>query len=121
MKKRSLLLLITTAIATAYTVYLFVHFGGAVSGSEGAEQVGAAIASALVMPHGIMMGLGAVFGWIGYGLKAPWGALVAAILYAVGMVLFIAYFMFALPIMVLGFISYANQKKLNKANTLTEA
>ena len=118
MKKRSLLLLITTVLATAYTIYLFVYFGGAVSGSEGAEQVGAAIASALVMPHGIMMGVGAVFGWLGYALKASWGALVAAILYAVGMVLFIAYAMFALPIMVLGFISYTNQKKLNKKNVV---
>ena len=121
MKKRSLLLLITTALATVYTIYLFVYFGGAVSGSEGTEQVGAAIASALVTPHAILMGLGAVFGWLGYGLKASWGALVAAILYAVGMVLFIAYIMFALPIMVLAFISYANQKKLNKANAQTAA
>lgn len=120
-KKRSLLLLITTVLATAYTIYLFCYFSGAVSGTEGAEQAGAAIATALVTPHAIMMGLGAVLGWLGYGLKASWGALVAAILYTVGAVMFIAYIMFALPIMVLGFVSYANQKKLNKKNASGDA
>ena len=59
--------------------------------------------------------IGAIFGWLGVFLKVSWGALVAAILYAVGTVLFLAYIMFGAPIMILGFVGYAKQKKINKA------
>lgn len=119
MTKRSKILFIATALSTIYTVYLFSYFFGTTTSSEGAEAVGSAIATALVMPHAITFLVGAVFGWIGYLAKATWSALVAAILYAVATLLFLAYFMFGVPILVLGFVGYAKQKKLNK-NTPTE-
>lgn len=113
MKKRSLALIISTLLATAYSLYLFCYFIGATASAEGAEAIGGAIATALVTPHAVMFLIGAIFGWLGIFLKASWAALVAAILYAVGMVLFLAYAMFGIPIMVVGFIGYAKQKKLN--------
>ena len=65
--------------------------------------------------------IGAVFGWLGYLLKQSWAALVGAILYSVGSLLFLAYIMFGAPILILGFVGYANQKKLNKkASAATE-
>lgn len=116
MKKRSTALWIATIMATAYSIYLMVYFAGVNSNAEGtAEAIGGALATVLVTPHMIMFALGAIFGWLGVFLKASWSALVAAILYTVGMVLFFAYFMFALPIMIVGYIGYANQKKLNAA------
>ncbi|MBO4941467.1 MAG: hypothetical protein J6D15_04620 [Clostridia bacterium] len=114
MTKRSKILFIATALATIYTVYLFSFFFGATASSEGTEAVGAAIATALVMPHTIVFLIGAVFGWIGYLAKATWAALVAAILYSVATLFFLAYFMFGVPILVLGFVGYGKQKKLNK-------
>lgn len=122
MKKRSVALWIATILATAYSIYLISYFTGVNTSAEGtAEQIGSALATVLVTPHMVMFALGAVFGWLGILLKASWSALVAAILYAVGAVLFFAYFMFALPIMIVGFVGYAKQKKINAANAAAKA
>ncbi len=115
MEKRSKILLTATALATIYVVYLISYFFGETASSEGAEAVGSAIATALVMPHMIMFLIGAVFGWIGVLGRKSWAALVGAILYSVGTLFFLMYAMFGVPILVLGFIGYGKQKKLNKA------
>lgn len=114
MKKRSVMLFIATILSTAYAVYLICYFIGGTAASNDAEALGGAIATALVMPHMIVFLIGSVFGWIGTLLKKSWAALVAAILYSVGTLLFLAYAMFGVPILILGFIGYANQKKINK-------
>ena len=114
MKKRSKMLCIATALTTAYAIYLICYFNGAMSSADETEALAGAIATALVTPHMVLMALGAVFGWVGVFLRASWSALVAAILYTVGAVLFIAYIMFSAPILILGFIGYAKQKKINK-------
>ena len=121
MRKRSIALWIATILATAYSAYLIAYFTDLNSSADGtAEAIGGAIATALVMPHMIMFVLGAIFGWLGVCLKASWAALVAAILYAVGTVLFLAYFMFGAPILIVGFVGYAKQKKLNAACVAAE-
>lgn len=113
-RKRSIALIIATILATAYTVYLIVYFTGSIASADGAaEALGGVIASSLVAPHAIVFLIGALFGWVGVLAKANWAALTAAILYAVAAVLFILYFMFSLPILILGFIGYANQRKIN--------
>lgn len=114
MRKRSIMLVITTLLSTAYAVYLFCYFIGGTAAADGTEALSGAIATALVTPHAVMFLVGAVFGWLGFIFKKAWAALVAAILYSVGTVLFIAYAMFGVPILILGFIGYANQKKINK-------
>ena len=113
MNKRSKILAVATVLATLYSVYLISYFFGGVSNAEGAEAVGGAIATALVMPHMVTFLVGAVFGWIGVFFKKSWSALVAAILYAVATFMFLVYAMFGIPILILGFVGYVNQKKLN--------
>lgn len=121
MKKRSVVLTIATILATAYVVYLITYFFGATANAdETAEAIGGAIATALVMPHMIMFLIGAIFGWIGVFLRKSWGALVAAILYSVGTLFFLAYIMFGAPILILGFVGYSKQKKINKQVLVTE-
>lgn len=120
MRKRSIALAVATLCATAYTIYLFCYFIGGLASASGTELVGGAIATALVTPHAIMFAIGAVFGCLGFLLKKSWAALVAAILYSVGTLLFLAYIMFGAPILILGFIGYANQKKLNKKQIKAE-
>ncbi len=112
MKKRSKILAIATLLATAYTVYLLCYFVGGTASASGTDMVAGAIATALITPHMILFLIGAIFGWVGLLLKKSWGALVAAILYAVGTLFFLAYAMFGAPILILGFIGYAKQKKL---------
>lgn len=115
MEKRSKVLLAANALATIYAVYLISYFFGETANSEGAEAIGGAIATALVMPHMLMFLIGAVFGWIGVLARKSWAALVGAILYSVGTLFFLMYAMFGVPILILGFVGYSKQKKLNKA------
>lgn len=117
---RSKMLFVANFLATAYAIYLIVYFGGATLSSDGTEALAGAVASALVTPHMIMFLIGAVFAWIGFLFKKSWGALVGAILYSVGTLFFLAYAMFGVPILILGFIGYANQKKLNNKNISAE-
>ncbi len=114
MKNRSKILLIADILASAYGIYLLTYFvGGTVNAADGTEALGGAIATALVAPHMFLFLLGAIFGWIGFLAKKAWGALVGAILYSVGTLFFIAYAMFGIPLLILGFVGYAKQKKLN--------
>ena len=110
---RSKFLCFSNIVALAYAIYLIVHFVGGTVNSSGAEAIGGAIATALVLPHMIMFLVGAVFGWLGFFLKKSWAALVAAILYSAGTLFFLVYFMFGVPILIFGFIGYSKQKKLN--------
>ena len=112
-KDRSKVLFIGALLATLYTIYLVLYFGGAMSSSDSGEAIGGAIATALVTPHMLLTGLGAVFSWIGFGTKKTWGALVGAILYCVGALLFIVYAIFSIPLIILGFVGYSKQKKIN--------
>ena len=121
MRKRSIALIIATILSTVYAIYLFCFFvGSTASANDAAEAVGGVIATALVTPHAFMFLIGAIFGWIGVFSKKSWAALVAAILYSVATVLFLAYIMFGAPILILGFIGYANQKKINKKLLMSE-
>ncbi len=116
MNNRSKTLFVATVLATLYVVYLISYFFGGVASSDGAEAVGGAIATALVMPHMIMFLIGVVFGWLGLMTRKTWAALVAAIMYSVGTLFFLAYFMFGVPLLILGFVGYSKQKKINQGN-----
>lgn len=113
MEKRSKILFAATALATIYVVYLISYFFGETANLEGAEAIGGAIATVLVMPHMVMFLIGVVFGWIGVLARKSWAALVGAILYSVGTLFFLMYAIFGAPIFILGFIGYSKQKKLN--------
>lgn len=110
---RSKTLLVANILATAYAVYLFYYFGNSMLDSSGIAVLSGALATALVAPHMFSFLAGAVFGWVGYCMRKNWGALTAAILYTVGTVTFLTYFMFGAPILIMGFIGYACQKKCN--------
>lgn len=120
MRKRSIALAVATIAATVYMIYLFCYFIGGLTSATGTELVGGAIATALVTPHAIMFAIGVFFGWLGFLFKKAWAALVAAILYSVGTLFFLAYIMFGAPILIVGFIGYANQRKINKKQAKPE-
>ena len=109
--KKSKLLLVAAILGTAYGIYLISYFNGAVSDSTGAEQLGAGIATVLVMPHMATVWLAVIFNWLGFFLNLKWSALVSGILYAVSMFLFFMYFMFVIIEMIFCFIAYAKMKK----------
>lgn len=112
-KRRSKCTFVAALLATAYFIYLVVYFTGAIGGSEGAEAVGVGIATALVMPHMTFVLLGLIFNWLGFSLRANWATLTGSILYCVALISFPLYFFFVLPSLILGFVGYAKQRKMN--------
>lgn len=111
-KNRSKILFICALLATIYVIYLISYFGNATGDLNSSEEIGGAIATALVTPHMIFIGVGAIFSWLGFFLKKSWSALVAAILYCIGALSFIMYFVFCIPLIILGFVGYSKQKKM---------
>ena len=87
-------------------------FGGGVEyGADSAANVGAGLATAIVMPHNIAAILGALMNTIGYFANSRGFALTGAILYTVALVLFPIYFMFVVIQMILSYIAFVRMKK----------
>lgn len=115
-KNRSIAGAIGTAIAFAYGIYLISYFAGLnVDTASDSEAIGSALATALVLPHMLVTWLGIIFGVIGFFIRKQGFLLTAAILYASAAVLFLLYAIFLIPSIVLGFVGYVNQKKINAA------
>lgn len=112
MKNLNKCLLVSFILGVIYAIYIVAYFGGAVGDSEGAEQVGAAVATALVTPHMICTVLAVIFNGLGLFMNKRGFALTGAILYAVAMVMFIPYFMFVIIQMILSFVGFAKLKNV---------
>mgnify|MGYP006920849639 CR=1 FL=1 len=111
MKKYNKCLLVSFILGAIYAIYLIAYFSGAIGGSDGAEQVGAALATALVTPHMICVILAVIFNGLGVFMNKRGFALTGGILYAVAMVIFIPYFFFVIAQMILSFVGFAKMKK----------
>ncbi len=111
-EKRSKALFVCAILATIYALYLIIHFGSSTVSEDAAEALGGAIATAIVTPHMVVVSLGAIFFWLGFFLRKAWAALVGAILYCVGALIFLMYAVLCIPMIVLGFVGFAKQKNL---------
>lgn len=111
MKGKNVLLLIALILGAAYLLYSLVYWSGAVGSSNGTQAAAASIATAIVMPHLVCTLVAVIFNALGLFMNKPAFALVAGILYAVALVLFLAYFMFVIAEMVLCFVAYGQMKK----------
>ena len=115
-QKKNVLLIISAILGLAYTIYLIVYFTGANAGtSSDAEAVGTALATALVLPHLILVALGTIFNIIAVFTNKRGLALTAGILYAVGALFFLVYALFVVPMIVLSFVGFAQLKKVSQA------
>ena len=109
-KKRPTVLLVAAIIATAWIIFGFYSFSNAASGaSEVAEQIGAAIAGAMIIPFLIIASLGVLFNWLGWALQKRGFAITAGILYCVSLIS-ITYTFGLIPSIVLSFIGVAKLK-----------
>ncbi|MDQ0149104.1 hypothetical protein ACFO6R_05840 [Eubacterium multiforme] len=116
--KHSKALLVGAIIGTVYAIFLIAHFGSAIAGtSDVAEQAGAAIATALVTPHMILVVLAVIFNWVSYFTNKRGFALTAGILYSVAGVMFLIYVLFVVPSLVLSFVGYSKLKTINETNS----
>ena len=109
--KKSKLLLAAGILGTCYLLYLVVYFAGdLISPSSATDVIASGLATALVTPHMVCVGVAVVFNWLGWALKAPWAALVAGILYAVSMVCMFLYALFVALQMIFCFVAFARMK-----------
>lgn len=114
-RKLNKCLLISFIIGVLYVIYSISYWGGAMTSSqEAAEQLGAGLATVMVMPHLICTVLAVIFNGLGLFLRKAGFALVGAILYTVALVLFIPYFFFVIIEMILSYIGFAQLNKVKK-------
>lgn len=109
--KKSKVLLVSAILGTLYLIYLISYFVGGMASGDDAEVIAGGIATMLVMPHLLCVGLAAIFTWIGWALSARWGALVAGILYAVSILCMFIYAPFVIIQLVLSFVGFAKMKQ----------
>jgi hypothetical protein len=117
--KRPVISLVTVLAATLYGIFvvssLASAFNETTAGGGDAEALGAAIGVGLLLPHVLLTWLGILLNWVGYGAKIPGMTLAAAILYSVAAFLGFLYIVFMVPIIVLAYISFAQERKRKKA------
>jgi len=113
-EKRSKVLFLANVLGTIYAFYLMVHFFGSMGATEGAEQIGAGLATAIIMPHLVLIILSVLFGFLGFFLKKDGFNLTSGILYCVATALFLFHFMFTVPLIVLSFVGYSKQKQMRR-------
>ena len=121
MKKQKLskLLLVSFIIGILYLGYSAAYWTGAITTSgEPAEQVGGALATAIVAPHLIATTFAVLFNCLGLFMRSRGFALAGAILYTVAIVLFPMYFMFVTIEAILSYIGFAKMKKETKKGEL---
>ena len=111
-KKFNILLLISMIIGIIYLFYSSKYWSGAnTSSADSTAQIGAGIATVLVMPHLVFTFLAVIFNVFALLMNKRGFALVAAIMYTVAMVLFPLYFMFVIIEMILCYVAFAKMKK----------
>lgn len=118
MKKRSIMLLIALVIVVGYLVLQGSNYSESLKSlepeaqttEEAATQAGTAIGLTLLLPHVILVFLGAIFNAVGWLGKQRWAALTAAILYTVGGVLGFTNFLFLIIPMVLCYVAYGKSR-----------
>ena len=113
-KNRSKLSFIALVLAVAYAIYLMTYMGQAnAETSSDAEAVGTGIATLLVLPSLLVLLVGILLGLIGFFNRSAGLHLTAAIIYAAAALFFILYAPFLIPSIILGFIGWSQQKKIN--------
>lgn len=112
-KNRSKVLFVSAILGSLYALYLVSYFIGIVSATDGAEQVGSAIATVLVLPHTMLLVLAVIFNWVGFFMNKTWAAITCGVLYSVSGVFFLIYIIFEIPMIVLSFVGVSKMKKIN--------
>lgn len=113
-RKKSKLALVSWVLTVLYLIYIISYLAGGIGSTSGAEQAGAALATALVFPHMLAVGIGLIFNMLGYFLNNRTFVLVGAILYSVAILLFMVYFMFVIVQMILSYVAFARMKKIEE-------
>lgn len=120
-KNHSKMVLVSTILVSLYAIFLMSYFYGGVANSNGDEQVAGAIATALVTPHMILIVLGVVFSVVALFANKNWAAITSCVLVFVSTILMPIYFMFTIPLGIVGIIAIVCLNKLNQKADMNKA
>ena len=111
-KKKSIWLLISAILGSLYFIYGITYFSNLIRDSgDGFEMLGSAMALDMVMPHFLMVFLGALFNWLSWAMSNKALALTGAIMYCVSIAMFPMYTMYVIAHVILSFIGFVRMKK----------
>lgn len=121
-KNHSKMVLVSTILVSLYAIYLMSWFyGGIVNSNSGAEAVGGMIATTVVTPHMIAIIVGAVFSAVALFANKNWAAITSCVIVFVSTLLFPPYFMFTIPLGIIGIIACVCLNKFNKKVDMNKA
>lgn len=89
-------------LTVLYAIYIYSYFSNASS-----QNLGGAIATALVTPHMACVVVAAIFAILGFFAKKRWAMLTCGILLVVAAVLFMTYAPMVIVQAILAFVAYA--------------
>ena len=121
--RRSKVVLVFAVLSAAYTVVLSVLWSSAQSTLTelfetdpllaGLGTVAGGLASIVLLPHFISVVFGSILAVVGFLTRNDGFVLAAATLLSVAVAMFFLSGLLLLPVVILGFIGYANQRRLN--------
>ena len=121
--RRSKVVLVFALLSIIYTVVLSVLWSSAQSTLTelfetdpwlaGLGTVASGVASIVLLPHFISVVFGSILAVVGFISRNDGFVLAAATLFSVAVAMFFLSGLVLLPVVILGFIGYANQRRLN--------
>lgn len=121
-KNHSKMVLVSTILISLYAIYLMVYFyGGVANSNSDSDAAVGVIATALVTPHMILIVLGAVFSIVALFANKNWAAITSCVLVFVSTLLMPIYFMFTIPLGIIGIIACVCLNKLNQKAEMNKA
>lgn len=121
-KNHSKMVLASTILISLYAIYLMVYFyGGVANSNSDSDAAVGVIATALVTPHMILIVLGAVFSIVALFANKNWAAITSCVLVFVSTLLMPIYFMFTIPLGIIGIIAIVCLQKLNEKADMNKA
>lgn len=121
-KNHSKMVLVSTILISLYAIYLMVYFyGGVANSNSDSDAAVGVIATALVTPHMILIVLGAVFSIVALFANKNWAAITSCVLVFVSTLLMPIYFMFTIPLGIIGIIAIECLNKLNQKAEMNKA
>jgi len=113
-KQRSMMLFITMILGIAYAVFILFSFKELSDQAAEEDNIFIAFFAIFLIPHIVVTLLATLLIVCSFIFKNPTLALVSSIFYLLAAVLFVIYGIFLIPVVILGFIAYARQKRLSK-------
>lgn len=120
-QRRSRAAFLAAVFGAAYAIYSLVYWTREYAETDDTwASLGVGLAVWLVLPHVIATCIAVIPGFIGFFNRSTNLLLTAAISYSVAAILFPLYAAFLAPSVILGFVGYSAQKKINSQEALSD-